>query len=119
MNESDVLDAAAFEALVEMVGGDPEFVAEMIDTYLDETPTLIAGMRSSVDAGNSAELRRAAHSLKSNSATFGAMALADICQRLEELGKSGVVDGVDTLVAQCATEYDRVEQALRRARPET
>lgn len=118
MSDAPVLDPSALMTLSDMVGGDPAFVAEMIDTFLDETPSLLATMRASLAAGNAVELRRAAHSLKSNSATFGATTLADLCHRLEDLGKAASFDGADVLVERVDAEYQQVEPALLAARPQ-
>jgi histidine phosphotransfer protein HptB len=74
MSYSDIIDDSALSALSDMVAGDPAFLAEMIDAFTEEAPAMLALMQSSLATGDAAELRRAAHSLKSNSATFGAMA---------------------------------------------
>jgi HPt (histidine-containing phosphotransfer) domain-containing protein len=65
------------------------------------------------------ELRRAAHSLKSNSATFGAMTLADTCRQIEERGKAGELDaGVSSLIESARAEFDRVRDVLQATRAE-
>ena len=51
------------------------FLAEMIDTFLDDAPGLMAEIEGAVASGDAAALRRAAHTLKSNSRTFGALRL--------------------------------------------
>ena len=112
-----VLDEAALANLREMTGDDPAFLAEIIDTYVADAGDLLATMREAVCAGDALELRRAAHSLKSNSATFGATALAALCRELEEHAKSGGVDGAADLLAQVGAAYVEVEAALRAARP--
>ena len=114
-----VIDSGALAALREMTGDDPDFIAEMIDAYFDDTASLLAGMREALAAGDAEALRRAAHTLKSNSATFGAMALSALCRELEEHGKHGAIEGADELVAQIEAAYEQVEPALRSARPVT
>jgi HPt (histidine-containing phosphotransfer) domain-containing protein len=58
------------------------------------------------------ELRRGAHTLKTHGRTFGAGALADLCQRLETLAAAGTLDGAGELVEQIAAEYGRAAAAL-------
>src|SRR5262245_58164469 len=118
MADSDALDATALQELLETSGGDPGFLAELIDTFLAEAPTLMATMQRSLAAGHADELRRAAHSLKSNSASFGAHGLARLAQRIEEPARVGTLAGLDARVDEARAEYARVEAALRAARPE-
>ena len=113
----DVLDAAALDNLREMTGDDPAFFAELIDTYVADTGHLLASMRQAVLAGEAPALRRAAHSLKSNSATLGATELAALCRALEGQGKSGAMDRAGDLLAQVEVASAEVEAALRAARP--
>ena len=50
---------------------DPEFLAELIEVYLSDSPELIEQMRRGLAAGDCDTVRRSAHTLKSNSASFG------------------------------------------------
>ena len=105
------LDRTALAKLQEVVGGDPADVAELIDSFLDEAPDLLAAIGRAHAAGDVAALKRAAHSLKSAAREFGAMALADACDRIERRCREGRSDGiepevgaVDGLFAACAGE---------------
>ena len=79
------LDMAKFEELKEMSGED--FIGELVDTFLEDAPKLIAEMKAALQSGDADAFRRAAHSLKSNSATFGADHLAALAKDMEMLGK--------------------------------
>ena len=107
------LDRAALESLRETVGGDPEFLVELIDTFLEDAPQLLADMGQAVEQGDAGGLRLAAHSLKSNSADFGAKALSALCKELEMMGKAGALDGAVERVAQAKAEYERVKTTLQ------
>ena len=107
-----VLDPKALDNLLELVGGDQEALIELIDTFLGEAPQLLARMRDAVESRDAATLRLTSHSLKSNAIDLGALTFADLCKRLETLGREGTVAGAPTLVAQIETEYQRVESAL-------
>jgi CheY-like chemotaxis protein len=111
-----VLDSAALENLREMIGGDAEFLVELIDAFLEDAPQLLADMRQAVEQGDAAGLRLAAHSLKSNSADFGAIALSNLCRELEGMGKAGTIDGATELVARAEAEYQQVKAALEMVR---
>jgi len=57
-------------------------------------------------------VRRAAHSLKSNGADFGAVTFAERCKELESIGKSGELQGAAGLAAEIRSEYGAVAAAL-------
>ena len=73
------------------MGGDDAFVAELIEQFLADSPALVAAARHGLEAGDAEEVRRAAHTLKSNAATFGRIELADRCRGLEARGEGGRV----------------------------
>jgi CheY-like chemotaxis protein len=110
-----VLDPVRLDTLLRTVG-DPSFLAELIGTFLEDAPTLLAKMRRAVEDGDAAALRLAAHSLKSNSADFGAKKLAEVCLGLEEMGRDESLDQAATELAMAEAEFPRVRQALAAAR---
>ncbi|MDQ4081457.1 MAG: PAS domain S-box protein [Actinomycetota bacterium] len=111
-----VIDTRALDELKASVG-DAAFVAELIDTFLAEAPGLLATLRSALEREDAAEVRRVAHTLKSNARTFGATALADVCQELESRAKAGLA-GTQDLVGQVEEGFPRVQAALERRRHE-
>jgi HPt (histidine-containing phosphotransfer) domain-containing protein len=105
--DSDVqLDPGAVRALVAMVGGDREVVAEFVDEFLAEAPQRLAEMRSPdpVLAG------RAAHTLKSNALTFGATELAEICRQIELAARDDEIP--QETVARAGEAWARVRPEL-------
>jgi HPt (histidine-containing phosphotransfer) domain-containing protein len=119
MTSSGPLDSTALTTLLDATGGDPAFLAEMIDAYLADSTALFGTIDAALAGGRPAELQRAAHSLKSNSATFGAMALAEICKGIEERCKSGRLDAdLPGLVEAARAEYAQVRDVLETTRSE-
>ena len=108
------IDLPAFEELQKTAG--TEFVRELIDTFLAEAPAMLASLDRAHAARSAADFRRAAHSLKSNSNTFGALALGALARDLE-LGDVNAVPatGAGSLAALRA-EYARVAAALAELR---
>ena len=109
---AEPLDPAGMRAMLELAGGDREFVGEMIDEYLASSPALLASLRDATGH----ELVRAAHTLKSTSASFGATRLAAICSELERAAGDG--ERPADLVAAAEAEYGAVHAALESARGE-
>jgi CheY-like chemotaxis protein len=112
VTETNVIDEKAFDELVTSVGGDTAFLGELIETYFSDAAELLATMRRALAGGNVDEFRRAAHSLKSNSANLGALRLSALARDLEMMGKAGVLDGAADKIAQAESEYAQVKVAL-------
>ena len=98
------IDRAAFARLREITGDDPEFLAELVDTYLTDGEAQVGALREA-PTGDVSALVRPAHSLKSSSANIGAMALAERCRTLEADARAGRVDDVDGAVNAIAEGY--------------
>ncbi len=97
------IDQSKVDELRQMSGAD--FMVELVDTFLDEAPKLIGQLRSARSAGDAEAFRRAAHSLKSNAATFGAMRLSEQARELELIGK-------EKRLADTGTRLDEVQATL-------
>jgi len=109
------LDGAALESLREL-GGD-DFLAEVIDTFLADVGILLATLHHALDEGDAAEVRRMAHTLKSNGATLGATEFAELCRELEHQAKDGRLEDAPGLVARIEEESRSLDQALGTLRP--
>ena len=100
------IDRSTFTELEETAGAD--FVAELVATFLEEAPRMLAELRLALAAQSADAFRRAAHSLKSNSDTFGASRLGEMARELELGGLAICTAPLDALDA----EYQRVARAL-------
>ncbi len=105
MDES-AIDKAVYAELQETAGA--EFAAELVDTFLEEAPGMLGELRSARAEGHAERFRRAAHSLKSNSNTFGALKLATLARELE-------LKGLDADPGRDAAALDALEAAYARA----
>ena len=101
------IDIATFDELRHTAGAD--FVVELVDTFLEEAPQMLAELRQTLAAEQADAFRRAAHSLKSNSHTFGATALGAQARELELGGMPAGAAALDALDA----EYARAAAALK------
>lgn len=106
MNDT-LIDLPTFTALQEAAGA--EFVVELVDTFLEEAPIMLAELRSALAAGSADAFRRAAHSLKSNGNTFGATKLGEMARDLEQGGLITDSAPLDALEA----EFRRAAAALK------
>ena len=108
--DEPTIDRVVFAELQDAAGA--EFVAELVGTFLEEAPPMLAELRSAQATGTADAFRRAAHSLKSNSNTFGATRLGEMARDLE-LG--GLIADLAPL-AELETEYRRVAATLAELR---
>jgi two-component system sensor histidine kinase BarA len=106
------LDQPTLDALFESLGRDAEFLAELIDTYSADAPAQLTSLRAAQATGAVAELVRPAHTLKSSSASLGALDLAERCRQLEAASKAGQSEGASEAIEGIAAELERVLQAL-------
>jgi PAS domain S-box-containing protein len=111
------LDDGALKNLRDL-GGD-DFLGEVIEAFLADAPELMATLRRSLDEQSAEELRRAAHTLKSNGATLGAEEFAELCRTLEQRAKAGELDDASQLVDRIEQEYRPLEEALAALRTES
>ncbi len=106
-----VLDAVVFRELGQMLG-EQKFLAEVIDSYLEDAPNLLQAMEVAVAQRKATDLQHAAHTLKSSSALFGATSLFQFCQALEVSGSTGSWTEAAALMPQVKTEYEKVQATL-------
>jgi signal transduction histidine kinase/CheY-like chemotaxis protein len=106
------IDRSVLARLVEGAGGDAGFVSELIEQFVADTPGLVAAARSGLEKGDADKVRRAAHTLKSNAATFGAHGLAEHSRSLEQAAKRGALDDAPAMLEAMAHELDVVRETL-------
>ena len=105
-----VIDKTTFDELKQMSGA--EFIDELIDTFLEDAPRLIEEIKSALAADSADSFRRAAHSLKSNAATFGAGELSALAKELEALGKEGKLRETGDRLRMLGEAYESVRSEL-------
>lgn len=108
-----ILETETLDQLSSDLGGDPEPVRDLIQSYLHEAPIALARVKSAIDRGNPADLAAAAHSLKSSSAMLGATGVSSLAVDLEKIGRSGTLTGASEKYATMTRLFPRVEQELR------
>ena len=120
LNSPIPIDASALQALRDIAGADAaKFLAAIIDAFLEDAPQLQQEIAQAIASADAPTLQRAAHTLKSSSATLGAMSLSSYCKQLETIARTGKIEGGEQLAAQIAAEYPRVKTALQIERQES
>jgi CheY-like chemotaxis protein len=112
---SDPIDRDVLARLAVGVGDDAAFLSELIGRFAEDAPALVAAAWAGLSRGDAAEVRRAAHTLKSNAATFGAQGLSDRSREVEEVAKRDELDDAAPTLDAMARELEIVLVALPRA----
>ena len=110
MNTPSVIDLPTFEALKEAMGAD--YIGELLQAYFEETPQLLSNLQQALEKQECEGFRRAAHSIKSTSNSFGALNFGAEARELEMLGREGKLEGTAPKVEALQADYLLVKQAL-------
>jgi HPt (histidine-containing phosphotransfer) domain-containing protein len=113
MPTDEIIDEATFSRLLDSLGDDVDFLSELVEAYLASSPGLLAGMRQAGASGEAPGLQRASHSLKTGSASFGALAFAARCKELEDLAKMGALAEAEAKCEALEAAYAQVAAALQ------
>ena len=125
-HEPAAVDRDVLDDLERAVGDDRAFLRDVIDSFLDEAPRMIATIREGITTGDVKSTNRAAHTLKSNAATLGALGLSALARELETMTSVATTQGQDlaepqigALVNVIAHELDNVRDELDALVPPT
>lgn len=109
-----MLDAAALARLAELdPGGSAGLVRRVLSTYaqaLERSQRELLRLREPLQ---SEPLRHLAHTLKSSSASVGALALSALCAQLEQCMRAQPADDIGVLLDATLLEMQRVAGAVQ------
>lgn len=101
--------------LVARLDGDQEMAQVAIETFLDESPRMIAELRQSMGAGDLRTVKRQAHSIKGMSLTLGAERVCRAASTLERAAESGDKAAASSCAAALEIEFSRFQESLRQS----
>jgi len=106
----DTLDTTTLVDLEDIMGDE---LVTLVDAYLRDGETRIRNMREAADRGDSTEVGKLAHSLKSSSANLGAIPLANRARQVEEAARNGTLANPADSVAALERLYANAAAALK------
>lgn len=107
----DFIDSAVVAELKDLMAGDLE---ALLDAYREDSRARLATARRAWAAGDLAEVRSQAHSLKGASANLGAAGLAEACAGLEAAARHGDAILVAAALDQVGEMLAASHEALQR-----
>lgn len=107
-----VLDVNVLAELRAAMGDDEAFMRELVDTYVTEGTANMDAVVAAAASGDCPAIVRPAHSLKSTSASLGAMRLSAICRAIEEAGREARADSLQADADLARTTWNATLEAF-------
>jgi PAS domain S-box-containing protein len=101
------------ERMRQMMGDDPEEVADILGVYLEQMSASLDRLVVAVESGDAAEVEMIAHNCVGVSATCGMSAVVAPLRELERMGRENRLAGAGRIGAQVGREYERVRLFLQ------
>lgn len=93
-------------------------VEKLIALYLGETPKEIAAIAAGLARADAQAVRRAAHTIKSSSASIGGLAFASLARDIEAQALAGGLAGVQSRMAEIEAGFRALAGKLEALRAE-
>ena len=108
-----VIDTKALDNIRSLSPDSPtEFLHEAITVFLDDLAKQLPNLCDTARSGDASATQRIAHSLKSTSASLGALNLSLLFKRMETMSQTNVLENAGDLLEKIEEEYREVEKAL-------
>jgi HPt (histidine-containing phosphotransfer) domain-containing protein len=112
---ASVLDAEALERLRELdPNGENHLLERVVNAFETSLGRLLPQLQGALDSNELGGIRHVAHTLKSSSASIGAMKLSRMCSDVESRARQEQSEGMSELVAQLQAEVEIARAALKR-----
>jgi len=97
----ELIDGDVIEQLKQLVSPKrPRFFPNLVERFADDSIKHRAAVLDAIANNDPAAMRESAHSLKGASRSVGALQVARVSEKLEELAKLGTVAGAEALVEE-------------------
>jgi two-component system, sensor histidine kinase and response regulator len=107
------LDPSRLEAVRSLKAGGPALAVRVIQLFLETTPGIMAALRLTASSGDAAGIGRAAHSLRGSGRELGADRVAQLCQQIESLARTGRIIEAASSLPELEEEYEAVRRLLK------
>ena len=113
--DAGVLDAQALERLRELdPNGENHLMERVVSAFDSSVARLMPQLQDALDTNELGGIRHVAHTLKSSSASIGAMKLSRMCSDVESRARHEQTEGMADRIAQLQAEVEIVRVALKR-----
>ncbi|KAB2953334.1 response regulator [Heliorestis acidaminivorans] len=110
----EILELRSLREINELaMDSEPEFLGQVIQMYLEDTLPRLDSLREAVSKKDSYVLEKVAHSMKSSSASLGAIYLAEQCAKMEKMGRQKIEEGLDETLEEILKAFQKAQWALQ------
>ena len=106
------LDPKTLDRIRQVRGGGNGFFRDMVELFTAEASSRVRQLGDALDLQDAPATAEVAHGLRGTSATFGALRLAQLCERIEELGRVGEIPAARELFPLVESELSAVTREL-------
>lgn len=111
--KAPILDGTKLDDLRDLgAPGNPGFLKELVNSFLTDSTELLIMLREAIEKEDAKEAFRAAHTLKSSSAMYGAQRLANLFKQLEKAMRAADFADSRAQLKTIEAEYQQVKEAL-------
>jgi CheY-like chemotaxis protein/HPt (histidine-containing phosphotransfer) domain-containing protein len=112
-HDEPLLNLEALENLRDLrMEGEPDPLKELVELFVNDTPSRIAQLQVAVKIGSAQDLEAAAHSLKGSAGNLGASTIEATCLRLMQLARANDFTASDSLVKSIETDFAKLKPLL-------
>ena len=101
-----------FELLTKRVGGDMEFLIEIIDIFLGHCPGEMAKLQDAIRSHDAKAVEKSAHVMRGYFVSLHASPASEVALELELKGRSGNLDGSTEVFGRLSEEVQLVKSSL-------
>ncbi len=101
-----------WDGALDRLGANVEILKDLAGLFQGECPKMMKEIREAISKGDTAELRRTAHTLKGSADLFMARPVVEAAFRLETMGREENLDGAEEAWSILEGEIDRLLKAL-------
>lgn len=99
------------EAMTNM-DGDAELLQEIVELFMETGPQQLKSLANALAAGAAKDVAIKAHAMKGGASNFCARKFMASALKLEQLAKSGQLDGAEPLLAEMRTSFAELEELV-------
>ena len=107
-----LVDLGSEDVVAALVGNDQEVVNDFLHDFRCSATQIEAELKAAYEAGKTAQVGALAHKLKSSARAVGALALGELCAKIEHAGKAGRIEELTMLLPRFEAEMTAVNEYL-------
>jgi HPt (histidine-containing phosphotransfer) domain-containing protein len=102
-----------FKKLAEDIGLDEDDFLEIVDLFIESTPSDLSRLESAADEGHAQSVVETAHSIKGASGNLGFQDMYHMARDIEMNAREDVLEGAKETIRSLKEQFSQIEKAVR------